>query len=92
MSARLRLRVLMEDGTEQEVTSDQRDYASWEMQPFHGEDRRVTATRYFAYAALTRTKQTTLSWPRWNAAAVQVEAVDGEVTVDPTSPDHSAAD
>lgn len=91
MAARLRLGVEMDDGTTWEVVCDQRDYASWEIQPFHDAGRPVTRVRYLAFSASCRERKTDLSWPKFNAAAVDVGALDVD-DVDPTQPDHSDAD
>jgi len=81
-----RLTVEMEDGATWDVAVDQRDIAKWEMQPFFDDDRVTVRQRYVAFAASARGKQTELSWPKFDAACVEVRPAAGpeSETVDPT--------
>lgn len=69
--------VLMEDGTTfDEVKADQRDVASWEMQPFgtsglEAMSRVHLFMRYVAWHALKRRKETKLTWEQFNDACVE---------------------
>lgn len=92
MAARVTVRVEMEDGSDYDVATDQRDFAKWEMQTFFDNRRDVVRTRFLAFAAASRTGMTVLSWPKFDAACVSATSVDGSVeTVDPTEPDPSGA-
>jgi hypothetical protein len=81
--------VEMEDGTTYTVDADQRDVASWEMQPFgtSGNDmgqRIHLGMRFMAWNYLKRTKAIKLSWEKFNEECVEVhDAGAGEESVDP---------
>lgn len=89
----------MEDGSQIEVTADQRDVARWELQPFGTAGTALTtriysAMRYLAWAALARQKLTTLTWDQWDAQCVEVidtPGVESGDAADPGIPAQSAA-
>jgi hypothetical protein len=90
---RLRMQVEMEGGSTWEVDTDQRDQARFEMQDFYRADRMLLKQRFMAYVASAREKKTNLSWPKFDAACVEVIAAadDQSTEVDPTKPDPSGA-
>lgn len=88
------LAVELEDGTTWEVSADQRDLAKWELQPFYDPARLTVRQRYMGYAASVRAGRTDLSWPKFDAACVEVRGADDDSDdepeeVDPTEPDPS---
>lgn len=86
-------KVTMEDGTDYEVVSDQRDIAKWEVQPFgtswsEAPTRLFTYSRFRAWNASRRAKKTAETWDDWNELCVEVAAVEEAEAPDPG---HSAA-
>lgn len=79
----------MEDGTEGEVRTDQRDIAAFEREYAHlgatPEAIKHTTTRYMCWNALRRRKETTLSWKDWDDACIEVKDAPA-VVADPTRP------
>lgn len=92
--SRIRMRVLLDDvdGTTWEVDTDQRDQARYELQEFYAPGRPLTAQRFMAYVASARKGLTSLSWPKFDAACLEVVGVEaGQTEVGPTKPDPSGA-
>ena len=87
---RLRMRVELDDGTTWEVDTDQRDNARFELQDFYAPHRVLLRQRFMAYVASCRAGKTSLPWPKFDAACIEVVGVDtDEVGLDPTPPDQS---
>lgn len=83
------LQVHYEDGTDESVVTDQRDFAMWEVQEF-GRPMvdAMQATphlfmRWCAWHALHRQKAVKAPWSDWNGSVMEVEPLDDE----PVSPD-----
>lgn len=71
------LHVEMEDGTEYDVTGDQRDVARWEIQTFGGPlvnaiDKKTTFVRFLAWGAAQRQELTSLTWDMFDRQCVEV--------------------
>jgi hypothetical protein len=86
MAGKVPLHVELEDGTTWDVVTDQRDLAAFELQAFYAPGRDATRQRYMAYSASVRNKQTELSWPKFDAACVEVVLAGEAEEVDPTQP------
>jgi hypothetical protein len=86
---RYTLAVELEDGTEWEVTGDQRDLSAWEIFDGWRPAAKQMAVRYMAWNASSRQNLTKLSWNKFHEVCVQVSDVDaGEVKeLDPTQRD-----
>lgn len=95
------LRIKYEDGTTEDVTADQRDFAAYEVEPTHLKQGRgflqavqVTsfhAFRWVAWRALTREKRTKKPWAVWSADAVDVDLIEEPADADPGEPTASDA-
>lgn len=92
-----KLHVEMEDGTEFDVTADQRDSAKWEVQPFGcslGDVRSklFTYQRFIAWSAAKRQGKTALTWDKFDEQSVAVDpVVDAEPEADAENPGQPAA-
>jgi hypothetical protein len=91
MAKLVQLVIEMDGGDTWEVAADQRDLAAWEMQPFYGEGRDTVRQRYLAFSASVRADRYGESWPKFNAACLEVRVGDvAAENVDPTNPVPSA--
>jgi hypothetical protein len=71
--------VLLDDGTEHAVQSDQRDLARWEAQSFAQANNPYTYVRFLAWSAMNRQGLYKHTFERFNERdCVQVSAPDGE--------------
>lgn len=91
-----RLRAELEDGTDFEVSADQRDVAKWETQPFgtplnQVASRLFTYQRFIAWSAAKRQGLTKLDWPKFDEQCVCVDAIAGEAEADAENPGNPAA-
>jgi hypothetical protein len=81
----------MEDGTEFDVTADQRDIAHWEIQPFgcpfvNFISRATAFFRYVAWNAARRQGLTKLDWEKFDAQCVYVRDSDTEEDAEAEDP------
>lgn len=91
-----RYRAKLEDGTEFEVTADQRDVAAFECEPFgcayfDYKSRPYTYARYLAWHAAKRASLTKLAWDTFTDQCVEVRAVELEPDPEAADPGQSAA-
>lgn len=86
MARKVCFKVELEQGDTWEAWVDQRDIAAWELQEFYDDNRTTVRMRYTAYAASVRSGQTSLSWPKFNAACVGVTFAGSEGDDDPVPP------
>jgi hypothetical protein len=81
----------LDSGEMLRVVSDQRDYARWEVQPFHDNELLHVKARFLAWSAAFREGRYKGGWEKFNERdCVEVGVVDdgeGEQGLDPGRPD-----